>query len=721
MNNIVKLIIIGALIIAIPVTVKLVQDRQILKPKAAEGEWVVVSDGCQADQIGKEWAECRDGCNEGVVTCNKSGQYLFKSIENPSSNCGVQCGSTGGEGSSCQNDSDCSGGTTCRPAFCSPSQFGGNGCGFANVRSGTSCGSRQVCDGQGNCKATGGTDGSPTGGTPAGGSVSSKCEDGTLCKVSQNTTPPTCEKCAPVPDSSYKWALIPPGTKDKSGNTAPPIDAAKFGANNACGSVDPVAAHVVCPKNTTDSAKVRASTSNWCYEFTEGNRCIQLQYTGTGGGGGAGTDTGTCSIIDDQSPDLGPDCAACFSSKTSPINVPQVITNIKNMNPGSFSGCSNQKILNKWCNGFGAEAARQCNELKTGVCVISCGGSKPNPNPGSNDPKGWLDSATCDAITGWTCDGDDYNSSLRVDFYANGPAEQGVALGNATANLTREAAVGAECGGNANHGFSFAVPANSLRDGQPHNIYAYGINTGSGGTNQLLQGSPKSVTCTSSTPVRRDLCVSTTVVSTTPPGGAQLIGITSTSNEANLRNFRYAFYNRDNSTKIICQQGIISVVDAAETARQCPNGGAPLVIDKPAAANLTSLTTTFNSVDLSKPDMNWNNQIPTHFQVNGYFIDQYGMSSTANTNCSKPFDIAALPARMQGDADDNRCVNVDDYTIWKQEARVGGSTKKCANWTAEDPPVIDTEDYGIWYRAWKVLTKREGCIIPPAGSRCLDK
>lgn len=116
------------------------------------------------------------------------------------------------------------------------------------------------------------------------------------------------------------------------------------------------------------------------------------------------------------------------------------------------------------------------------------------------NPDGYFDGGSCSALAGWTCDADNYNTPLRVDFYADGPAGQGTGVGSVpTASLTREAAVANQCGGNGNHGFSFAVPANSiLWDEKPHNIYAYGINIGTG-TNTLLPGSPKPVTCTSPT------------------------------------------------------------------------------------------------------------------------------------------------------------------------------------------------------------------------------
>lgn len=110
------------------------------------------------------------------------------------------------------------------------------------------------------------------------------------------------------------------------------------------------------------------------------------------------------------------------------------------------------------------------------------------------DPKGWLDRADCNSISGWTCDADNYSQPLNVHLYKDGPADSGTGItGDITANQSRESAVGAECGGNSNHGFSYDTP-NSLKDGLTHFIYAYGINIG-GGNNSLLSGSPKTINC----------------------------------------------------------------------------------------------------------------------------------------------------------------------------------------------------------------------------------
>ncbi|MDO8638087.1 MAG: NBR1-Ig-like domain-containing protein [Candidatus Daviesbacteria bacterium] len=111
------------------------------------------------------------------------------------------------------------------------------------------------------------------------------------------------------------------------------------------------------------------------------------------------------------------------------------------------------------------------------------------------DPGGWLDAADCSSFRGWTCDADNYNQSIDVHFYANGPAGGGGSFAGAmTANETSDAGVKAACGNsNVGHRFTFITP-DSLKDGQNHSIYAYGINIPSG-NNPQLSGSPKTINC----------------------------------------------------------------------------------------------------------------------------------------------------------------------------------------------------------------------------------
>jgi hypothetical protein len=111
------------------------------------------------------------------------------------------------------------------------------------------------------------------------------------------------------------------------------------------------------------------------------------------------------------------------------------------------------------------------------------------------DPKGFLDAATCDAFSGWSCDPDNYSQALQVHFYVDGPAGSGTFAGSMTANSTRESAVGEQCGGYSNRGFSLGTPS-ALKDGLNHSIYAYGINIPNGGNPQLP--STKSFCCPAS-------------------------------------------------------------------------------------------------------------------------------------------------------------------------------------------------------------------------------
>ena len=106
----------------------------------------------------------------------------------------------------------------------------------------------------------------------------------------------------------------------------------------------------------------------------------------------------------------------------------------------------------------------------------------------TNDPRGWLDGATCDAV-GWAQDLDVPDAPITVHFYIDGPVTPGFATfaGQAIANQSRSDLCSAI--GSCNHAFTFAVPA-AFRDGASHTIYAYGINNVAGGNNTLLSGSP---------------------------------------------------------------------------------------------------------------------------------------------------------------------------------------------------------------------------------------
>jgi hypothetical protein len=111
----------------------------------------------------------------------------------------------------------------------------------------------------------------------------------------------------------------------------------------------------------------------------------------------------------------------------------------------------------------------------------------------SSSPIGFIDPPNmCEPVPGWTCDSDDYNVPLEAHLYFDGPAGVGSGAYGTTANLSR-ADVASSCGGNPNHGFYYDPPA-SFDDGNPHDVYGYGINIGAG-NNSLLSGSPRVYQC----------------------------------------------------------------------------------------------------------------------------------------------------------------------------------------------------------------------------------
>ncbi len=100
-------------------------------------------------------------------------------------------------------------------------------------------------------------------------------------------------------------------------------------------------------------------------------------------------------------------------------------------------------------------------------------------------PIGNFDVSNYTNFAGWTCDANNYNASLQVDFYADGSY-----IGSGKANGQREQAVANLCGGNPNHGFSFNPQlqfglGNKIFDGNNHAVTAYAINTPTGSNPSL--------------------------------------------------------------------------------------------------------------------------------------------------------------------------------------------------------------------------------------------
>lgn len=119
-----------------------------------------------------------------------------------------------------------------------------------------------------------------------------------------------------------------------------------------------------------------------------------------------------------------------------------------------------------------------------------------NDNNEFGEPMGYLDGIQdCKNIYGWSCDPDDFNAVGDVHLYIDGPVGAGGKfLGIAKTDVKRESAVGALCGGNSNHGYSFPIPESYL-DGNKHVVYAYAINLGTPSNNAELSGNPKEFSC----------------------------------------------------------------------------------------------------------------------------------------------------------------------------------------------------------------------------------
>ncbi len=121
-------------------------------------------------------------------------------------------------------------------------------------------------------------------------------------------------------------------------------------------------------------------------------------------------------------------------------------------------------------------------------------------------PRGVLERATCDAITGWAVDDDQPQHAIKVAVFVGGPSGSGAPRFDIAADLPRDdlagelgdgVDVGVDVG--VNHGFSFRVP-NALRDGSAKDIYVSALDVGDVSDdgmrpNRRLEAVPMSVTC----------------------------------------------------------------------------------------------------------------------------------------------------------------------------------------------------------------------------------
>lgn len=160
-------------------------------------------------------------------------------------------------------------------------------------------------------------------------------------------------------------------------------------------------------------------------------------------------------------------------------------------------------------------------------------GDLPAPSPSipppNLDPIGYQGLETgCDQFVGWACDGDDHSVPINVDFHrsAAGGGLPTVYVGQTTTNQAWDDASKAICDG-YDHGYRMLTPL-ELKNGNTYDIYAYGINIGTG-NNSLLGNSPRRITCAAPTPPPTPIPPPTPPPSPTPPPVPPVVNLSLTT------------------------------------------------------------------------------------------------------------------------------------------------------------------------------------------------
>lgn len=139
-------------------------------------------------------------------------------------------------------------------------------------------------------------------------------------------------------------------------------------------------------------------------------------------------------------------------------------------------------------------------ELEDGPRSVTCAPVAQQPAPAPTQdraPHGYFDIANCSQLSGWAYDPDEPSTSIVVRLY-----EGSTFLGGFKADQVRSD-VNRVVGITGDHGFNVPTPE-SLKDGKPHTLHFYGINTNAEGRHTALVYSPRTITCdatSSRTPV----------------------------------------------------------------------------------------------------------------------------------------------------------------------------------------------------------------------------
>ena len=122
-------------------------------------------------------------------------------------------------------------------------------------------------------------------------------------------------------------------------------------------------------------------------------------------------------------------------------------------------------------------------------------GSGPSPMCPNHAPHGAFDAASCTKLTGWVRDPDVATASISAHFSFDGAAgTAGAPAFSVLASVARPDV--AKAWGSPNHGFDVPTPF-GLFDGKAHEIFAYAVDSKSGGNALVGQ---KALTCTANAP-----------------------------------------------------------------------------------------------------------------------------------------------------------------------------------------------------------------------------
>ncbi len=146
----------------------------------------------------------------------------------------------------------------------------------------------------------------------------------------------------------------------------------------------------------------------------------------------------------------------------------------------------------------------------------------PTPQPITiHAPVGYLEAANCSIIGGWAFDPDTASNPISIHFYKDGPAGSGTFVTDIQTTGSRPD-VNAAYEVTGLHGFTITTP-DSLKDGKPHTIYAYGIDSAGGvnaqvGSTQTLPACSISVNFDAPAPTPIPIATSTPTPTSIPFG-----------------------------------------------------------------------------------------------------------------------------------------------------------------------------------------------------------